>query len=315
VWKLKDLVITDSSVNILHILPINLELLQQLDRDILVEDANIKFLEYINKLTENEFSKIDELKDFLDQHQTNISIFKQIKNIKLLPNIFQNYSSFNKYFTQFINSKKNYRPKDFSLELSFGFYVHTQFIRVQEHKYFCDKLFAEPIYDIEMPWFFFNYELGCSGIDDAILNSLQKDKFKWITKVPLPALKIFRDENRLDYMRGLLRKGVTDIKAKNDSDLIKVAEQLEINLREAFVQQESELKSLEREVELIVKKEIPITTGGALLGFIPYVGNLISLLSAGRDVKSMLADREKVKKEIKEKKDDFINLLMKSYKE
>jgi hypothetical protein len=128
-------------------------------------------------------------------------------------------------------------------------------------------------------------------------------------------LKILREENRLDYMRLILRKGLTDLKAKNDTDLLKVSEQLERNFKEAFKQQKSEIGSLEKEVSRITRKEIPIVTGGFLAGFVPYVGNIVSLFTAGRDIKKLLAQRNKANIHASKLKGDFINLLLQSYED
>jgi len=317
IWKLKDLVLANSKENILFILPINLQLVNSKDRKHLLEDANKKFSEYINKITKQKLENAEDSLAFLENFQTTESVFEQLKKPKLLPSIFQKFEPFNKFLTNFGDTGKHSQFGDKTTGWNFGLYIQSQFTRVQEHKFFCDKLIAEPIYDYELPWFFFNYEVGCGGIDEAIINSLQKEKFEWITKVPISALKVLREENKLEYMRKLLRTGVTDLKAKNDSDLLKISEQIENNFKEAFKQQKNEIKSLEKKVAKIVKKEIPITTAISLIGLIPHpaVSVPISLFFAGRDIKKLLEQRSESKKKMSDKKDDFINLLMKSHDE
>lgn len=315
IWKLKDLVLADTKENILFILPINLQLVNENDRNTLLNNANDKFTGYINSITNQTFSTSEDSLLFLEEFQTNESVYNEIKNHKLLPTSLQDAKAFVRFLEKFGETGKHSQFGDKSTGWNFGLYIQSQFIRVQEHKFFCDRLVAEPIYDYELPWFFFNHEIGCSGIDEAIINSLQKENFEWISKVPISAIKVLRGENKLEYMRSLLRKSITDLKAKNDKDLITVSNQIEKNFQEAFKQQQSEIKSLEKEVSSIVKKEIPITTGGFLAGFVPYLGNVVSIATAGRDIKNFFARRKEVKNEISSKKSDFINLLMKSHDE
>lgn len=315
IWKLKDLVLADTKENILFILPINLQLVNEKHRNTLLNNANDKFTGYINSITNQTFSTAEDSLSFLEEFQTNEKIYNEIKNHKLLPALLQDTKAFVKFLDNFGETGKYSQFGDKSTGWNFGLYIQSQFIRVQEHKFFCDRLVAEPIYDYELPWFFFNHEIGCSGIDEAIINSLQKENFEWISKVPISAIKVLRGENKLEYMRSLLRKSITDLKAKNDKDLMAVSDQIEKNFQEAFKQQQSEIKSLEKEVSSIIKKEIPITTGGFLAGFVPYLGNVVSIATAGRDIKNLFARRKKANNEISSKKSDFINLLMKSHDE
>ncbi len=213
----------------------------------------------------------------------------------------------------FISTSEYTSLRDDTVGGNFGLYINSQFIRVQEHKFFCQKLIAEPIYDHDLAWFFFNYEMGGLDMDAAIANALQKEHFSWIIKVPIHALKILREENELDYMRSVLRAGITDLKAKHDQDLSTICSQMEKNFTEAFQKQDSELKQLREKVKRTTRKEIPITTGGFLAGFIPYVGNVVSLLSAGRDMKKHLREKETTEEIIQDKEMNLINLLMKSY--
>ena len=152
-------------------------------------------------------------------------------------------------------------------------------------------------------------------MDAAIANALHKEKFEWVSKVPINALKVFREENKLDYMRNILRTGITDLKAKNDTDLSTVSEQLEKNLQEAFNQQKSEVKLLEEEVKKLTKKEMPITAGGFLAGFIPYLNNVVSLCTAGRDIGKLIKHKKETELKLSEKQSNIINLLVKAYDE
>lgn len=172
---------------------------------------------------------------------------------------------------------------------------------------------AEPIYDYELPWFFFTYDAGGVDMDVAIVNALQKEKFKWISKIPISAIKVLREKKELDYMRNILRNGITDLKARQDKDLVEISETIERNFKEAFKRQKSELANLRKEVTKIISREIPITAGGFLAGFVPAVGNVISFLFAGRDIKNLLRERKNLKTKIEDYENNSINLLMKSY--
>ena len=192
-------------------------------------------------------------------------------------------------------------------------YLRSQFIRVQEHTHFCKLLKAEPIYDYELPWFFFNYELGGVDMDAGIANALQKEEFDWITNIPLSAIRVLRAEHKLDYMRTVLRHGITDLKARNDCELLATSKQIEKNLQEAFARQKHEIKNIQKQVRTIIKKDIPIIGSGFLAGLIPYVGNIVSLLFAGRDIGKALEHKRLLASQISSKKQDFISLLIKSH--
>jgi len=153
VWKLKDLIISDSKENILFILPIYLHLVNSKDRNDLLGTANTKFTGYINSVTNLNFSSAEESLSFLERFQTSESVFGEIKNPKLLPNIFQDIESFNSFLSNFGDTGKYSQFGDKSKGWNFALYIQSQFIRVQEHKFFCDRLGAEPIYDYELPWF------------------------------------------------------------------------------------------------------------------------------------------------------------------
>jgi hypothetical protein len=314
IWKLKDVILADTDNKIILILPINLSLINPEQRKILIVNANNNFLIYSNKIFQQDFNNVESLYNFIEKITSMNVIYNKIKDSKITPNAFKQEESFNKFLTDFSKATKltGYN-KNNSVGGQFATYLQSAFIRVQEHKYFCNMLKAEPIYDYELPWFFFNYELGGLDMDAAIANSLQKEKFNWINNIPIDAIKIFRMEDRLDYMRNILRKGITDLKAKNDQDLINIGEQLQENLREAFNKQKSEIVLLQKEVDNITKNQIPITSAGFLAGLIPWIGYVISFLSAGRDIKKALKDKKEISKKTVQKENNFINLLVKAY--
>ncbi len=315
VWRLKDLILVNTGIKPLIILPINFQIINDKDKNQLLLNAYEKFTNYTNSIFMQKFTNREDSLIFLKQFKTASEIFERIKQFNVLPNTFKKGSTFENFLTNFSNTKKYFQLGNESVGRDFGEYLLSQFIRVQEHKFFCEKVSGEPIYDYDLPYFFFSYEMGGLDMDASITNALQKEKFNWITKVPLPALKVFREENKLEYMRSILRKGITDLKTKKDDDLLKTSEQLEKNLKEAFKEQEKEIVSLKREVTVITKKEIPIATIGSIVGFIPYIGNYISLPFAFRSITNLLDQRKELKQKIDDKKTDFINLLIKSYKE
>ena len=312
VWKLRDLMLADAETNILLILPINIYLINAKNRDTLLERANGGFSKYISDIYGPELSKAEECLSFLEGFSSGATLYSKIKNHGILPNAFKEKKGFYDFLSDlgnaWVHTEFGGKPPGWN----FAHYIRSQFIRVQEHKLFCEILTAEPIYDNELAWFFLNYEIGGLDMDASIANALQKEQFEWITKVPISALKVLREKNRLDYMRSVLRTGIT---SRSDSDLSQVAEQLERNLSDAFKRQKSELKSLKDEVRDITAKEIPITSGGFLAGFIPYLGNIVSIITAGRDVKNLIQRRQEVKQEIGDKENDFINLLIKAHDE
>lgn len=313
IWKLKELLLAKTKEKVLLILPINLQFTREEDRDRLFEIADSRFMLFINDLFGKQLKDGEAIRNFLVKFKTAEELYKAIQNPKILPNKFKEYESFANFFMEIINAIKYAAFSDKSFGEYFSLFIQSQFIRVQEHKYFCEKLIAEPIYDYDLPWFFFNYELGGLDMDAAVANVLQNEKFNWISKVPIPAIKTLREEDDLEYMRSVIRCGITDLKARHDKDLTATCIQIEENFNDAFRKQDSELIQLKDKITKTVKKDIPITTAGFLAGFIPYVGNIISLIFAGRDIKNLLADKKCMEKNITLKESNFINLLMKTY--
>ncbi len=315
IWKLKDIILLDADPKPILILPINLGLVNEKSRKALLESADKNLAKYVSQITGKNLSSAQESLDFFEKENTIEGVFKKFSRTDLLPSDLASEASFREFMEKFSNTGQFIKfKKDESVGWDFGIYLRSQFIRVQEHKYFCERLIAEPVYDYEVPWYFFNYDVGGVGMDAAIANALQKDQFQWVNKMPIAALKVMRTENKLGYMRDVLRHGITDLKAKHDHDLVKVCEQVEANLKDAFAKQESEIKKLQDQANKIVGKEIPITSGGCLLGLIPYgVGTVVSFLTAGRDIKKALSERAALEKEIQEKKSGFLSLLLKSH--
>lgn len=313
IWKLKELILANSEKQILVILPVNLDIVNKKSFDGLFENGNTSFVNYSNKLFDKEFTTREEVLQFTEPLDDLGSTFSLISNKDLLPTEIGTIEKASSFLSSIKESRKVLPDAPGSEGWHFAMYLSGQFIRVQEHLYFCEKLFSEPIYDYELPWFFMNYELGGSNIDSGIINALQKDQFEWLSNVPLEVVKILREENELEYMREIFRKGLTNLKVKNDQQLIETSKILESNLKEAFQKQKSEISEIRKKVDKITKKEIPITSGTNIAGFIPFIGNIISIFSAGRDLKNLLQERKQLVKEIEDRENNPINLLLKSY--
>jgi hypothetical protein len=178
VWKLRDLVLANSEENILFILPISLKLLNYKDRESLSNKGCQQFAEYINKITSQTFANATESMEFFEKLDTSERVLEEMKEPTLLPSVFQELESLDRFLSDFAAVEKYSLFAGRSIGFNFGLYIQSQFLRVQEHKYFCDILRAEPIYDYGLPWFFFNYEVGGLGMDASIINALQREKFE-----------------------------------------------------------------------------------------------------------------------------------------
>jgi len=315
IWKMKDLILAKTEYPIIILYPVSIQLIS--DKERLLNTANTKYLRYLSTLFGKDFDDEIKLNEFLIEQNSPQGLFAKIKKNVILPNRYRQFEGFNSLLTELNHYKKYFHPMERSTTPGeiFGQYIRSQFIRVQEHKFFCERFSAEPIYDYEPPWFFLNYDMGGQDIDSAILNALQREQFEWVGKVPLSVISKLREEEELEYMRSILREGILSIRAKKDKDLSLIIDQLQDNFERAFERQKSELKRIKQRVEKITKREVPITIVGVLLGFIPFIGNYLSLPFVAKDLfgsyKEYKGAREKLDKEEK----TAINLLMKSYED
>jgi hypothetical protein len=313
IFRMKDLLTSNSNECTVAVLPTTFQILGANERKNLFDQANSSFITYFNSLFGKELQTIENIFSFAADLSTSDQILSSIRNVEFLPNKFKNSVDLSDFLGNFSNPHGASSVESKGMGWDFCLYIQSQFVRVQEHIYFCKRMNAEPIYDYELPWFWFNYEMGGLNMDAAIANSLQQEKFKWITKVPLEAITVFRGEKRLEYMRSILRQSLHDLKTRTDDvGMTHTCEQIESNLNEAFARQNSEIRALEADVAKIMKRDIPITTGGFLAGLIPVFGNVVSFLTAGRDIRNFILQRNKLKREIKNKQGNFINLLLKS---
>lgn len=317
--KLRKLALADTGNRPILIFPTNIQLLQSEKKDSLFKIANDKFVAYINSVFATNYKSHEECIEFVGHLQNAEEILGATQDKDLLPPFFRASKSLSNFLRDFQGTAK-VGPEIFTgktVGWYFGLYIHSQFIRVEEHKTFCEMLSAEPIYDYDLPWFFYNHNLTDKGIDYGIINSLQKDKFEWIgnNDIPMEAYSYLREKGELSYMRSLLRNGITDLKVKKDNDLLETSRQLESNFADAFSQQKAETKSLQKEVSAIAKQDIPITVGATLIGCIPIYGGIISILNAGRDVARLVKKRSQMNQKAKDAESGVINLLMSSNEE
>jgi|GEM_PF-997389 len=314
--RLRDLILASANEKIVLLYPTNLQTLDEKTEAKILTDAESEYLKYVNELIGHKFTTKFEVIEHFKTYDTVADLFKTIRNVNVLPTAINTPHAFEvKMRGMFDISRKFSVPKHKNVTEAFATYALGQFARVQEHKLYCNLLVAEPIYDYELPWSFLNYDLGGQDIDPAIVNALQTSGFNWIGNVPLEALKILREEGQMDYMRAILRKGITSMQSRTDKDMTKTIAQLQENIREAFNQQKSETASLKKHVGNILKKDIPIEVGAFLVGFIPYIGNYLTLPAVAKSLYDKVQTIQATRKKLQASEKGAISLLLKSYGE
>ena len=128
IWKLKDLVLADTKYKAILILPVNLQIVNNQDRNRLLETADVKFVGYASDIFGRNFSDREDVIDFLKSHTTSDDIFKAVTRHDLLPNKFRKFEDFNRFLKTFSDTKKYSKIKIKSIGESFGLYFHSQFI-------------------------------------------------------------------------------------------------------------------------------------------------------------------------------------------
>jgi len=308
VWRLKDLILADSEKTILILYPVDLRTISNADD--LIFGAKQQHVEYISKLFEKDLKTEEETTQYLTSFQTQSDFFDNLKYPKLLPNKFNTPEKFVHFANEMIQAgKKSANLRMQTVGDIFYQYTRGQFIRVTEHKFYCSEFNAEPIYDNESAWFFMNYVLGGTDIDTAIINALQREQFEWIGNAPLEVIKILREEGELEYMRQTLRQGIFSLSTKRDDDLSKTISVLENNLKIAFDKQKKDINNIQIKAKQIYKKDVPIAVISFLLGFIPVIGNFLSIPFSAKDIWGKYKERTK----LMETNPKLISLLIKSY--
>jgi hypothetical protein len=138
IWKLKDLLLADSKEDIIIILPISLQTIGKKKKDSLIGKAKHEYIDYVNRITLNNFKNIEETSTFLDTINTSQDLFSNLNETKLLPSVFQSINSLDMFLEDFTEQKIKEPFCKKSIGWNFRLYLQSQFIRVQEHKYFCE---------------------------------------------------------------------------------------------------------------------------------------------------------------------------------
>lgn len=292
VWRIKELVINSYEFQPLVIYPISFFGLEEKILNDLILKARNDYQEYNSQLF-GISTDPDQLEDLFKKHPSAEDLYSQIKNPGLLPLRFRNENKFvNEFRGSFLEFKRKALPeiRNQTEAQSFAFYVDYQMKRTREQELFSNHFRAEPISDNEASWSFNNYVIGGGGIDSAILNSLQRNEFDWIGNVPISALGALRERGELEYMRNALRKGIHDIKTKDDTDLESTVKQLQDNMNEMFACQKAEVARLQEEVKSISEEDVPIEIGANLIGLLGWFGTAFGVVNSYLSIKDKLEE-------------------------
>jgi hypothetical protein len=314
VWKLRDLVLANTAHKIIIPYPTFLHALPSDIQKKMFLDAQAKSLAFLNNVCDTQYDNFENISEVFGYYSSTKEVFNSFKYKEALPAEFLKMDKLNAVLTDLIlMSKRIHKDTLRTSGQAFCNYVFSQFFRVQEHLYFSKMLKAEPIYDYALPWHFYNYDNGGLNIDRAIINALQKDEFNWIGNIPLSIIPNLREENELEYMRSTLRKGLYDIYTISDTNLSRTIEQIAINIQEAFEKQRAERKRLQEKIEKITLNEIPITIGAHLLGYVPFLGQFISIPFVARDIAHLYKEVASSDNKIESMNSGPIGLLMGTY--
>jgi hypothetical protein len=314
VWRISELMLNTYDFQPLVIYPVTFKAMDQNLFDALKNQADFDYIKYSSQLF-NVSEDPKEIEHLLKANPTAQELFEIIPDKDLLPLRFRSQEKFVNEFgigTRDFKRKMRSEIGNTSDAESFGNYIGYQTLRAREQEYFSKIFSAEPISDNEASWSFNNYTIGGVGIDSAILNSLQKNEFNWLGNVPLGALGALRERGELDYMRNALRKGIHDIKTKDDKDLENTVKQLQENMQEMFACQKAETERIQDEVKAIVEEDVPIEIGANLIGLLGPVGAAFGAVKSFFDIKGKY---KKAKQEETELKISPINLFIDAYEE
>lgn len=310
---LRDLLTTRFDIPPVVVVPVSIERIAETSDHAVIENGESGFVNYAQLLFGKSFSDVAHALEFFDSFKTPEALITGIVDNGRLPPAVRTLDGLSNHLQHIGHYDSGHFPNSGSVGGKLGWYSLSQHIRVQEHGHYCELLGAEPIYDYELPWFYYHAAHAEIGIDAGIANAIQKDEFQWIQRVPIQAIVELRKDEDLEYMRVLLRRGITDLKVRRDSELISVAAELERSFADAFARQKTDATRLRKKVKKILRKDIPITSAGALIGFVPYLGIPVSLALAGRDIASHIEGRRKAKKELATNEKSVISILMESY--
>tara|TARA_B110001454_G_scaffold158569_1_gene147875 strand:- start:11460 stop:12836 length:1377 start_codon:yes stop_codon:yes gene_type:complete len=310
-YKLRDLITADTAYPIVCVAPLGLDHISPEKKKEIVQSGIENLTRYGSKIFDKDFSTFDNLYDYLSKINTIEGLTTEISKWDQLPPDIRDTASLNELVSGFSKlGKTMQRQNKETYGQSFIIYLNSQLIRVEEHKYLCNELGASPIYDFHRPWFFMNRDLNAPNIDSAIAQGLQDTKLEWLGNIPPEAIKVLREENELEDFRQLLRKGLHDVKVKNDPNLNRTVDTLQQNLKSCIEFHNSKIDDIQKKVNRIANYDIPITTIGALVGWIPVVGNFLSMPFTIKDWFSQSNEVEAATKELAKSEAGFINFLI-----
>lgn len=311
-YKLRDLMLADCEFPIVAVAPLGMDHFEPKVRSEVLASGAKKFLEYCERLFDYKFDSPQAIHEQISKVDTTEKLFGSIVRKDLLPRELQSHAGIKEFVNEFQDAHREFEEKlgHSSPGGVFATYIMSQTLRVEEHKRLCADLASEPIYDVERAWFFMNQDLGGPNLDSGIIQGLQNSSFNWIGNVSPDALKVLREEKQMEDFRQILRRGLTDLRVKADGELEKTADQLQKNLQECLAQHNSEIAELQKKVNKISCQEIPITIIGALLGWIPGIGNFLSLPFSTRDLINQAKAVEEGTIELSRKRRSPVNFLM-----
>jgi hypothetical protein len=91
--------------------------------------------------------------------------------------------------------------------------------------------------------------------DTLVLNSLQKQEFRWIGNVPLDKIIEMRKRGELQDMRELLSRSINEIETSTDDEFNEVGRQVEYNIEHGFLKHQNEIRKLRKDYETKYKIE------------------------------------------------------------
>jgi hypothetical protein len=308
-WNMKGLFEADLEIPIVEIIPVNVGLIPDLSVAKLYETAKGQTNRYLSQLFDQPVESADDRDKIIKMISSFESIPGLIPDRAEAPEEYRNPEDMKEIFKSLGDTWSQHVAGNITPGDLFLLQIEGQFIRAEEHKYFCEYMNAEPIYDLELPWHFFNMSSPRIDLDTAISNVLVKEQFDWVTNISTESLVRLREEHELEYMRQVLRRGITSLKARKKGNLLSVAEEVETNFQEALSQQAAEKQQIQEKINTFEKRDVVAWGVSNLAGLIGGVG-FLNLPFLFRDIKKLLQTKKDLLHEQEEIEDRFINILL-----
>jgi len=177
------------------------------------------------------------------------------------------------------SSKRFYAPPYDRLNAGDGFcgYIFGRLMSFHDHFASCQTFGAEPIYDNENSWKMFSWYLNdvfpqgnILSNEGLVANSIGLKNPQWIGNLPVDKLVEARGNGELEEIRSTLTKGINRMKYSTSEDVDKVALKVQSNLKEAYDDHQSRIKSIEKTLKRKYLLDYPLVIGGSLIGYIPH---------------------------------------------